>query len=517
MGRLAIVLGDQLDRHSPILDALDPAADTLWMAEAAGEADHVFSHKARIAVFLAAMRHFREEMRERGLEVLYHELDPTPSADAAESLGALLAADIARVKPEALRVVHPGEYRVLAMLREVAHAAGLDLDVIEDTHFYCTLDEFQAWLARRKQPRMEHFYREMRKRHDVLMEGSEPAGGRWNYDDQNRKTFGKGGPKGISAPPEFKRDEITQAVLELVERRFPDHPGALERFNWPVTPAQARAGLNAFIDNRLADFGRYQDAMWTGEPFLNHALLSSALNLKLLSPREVIDRVLKAYHERDLPLASVEGFVRQVLGWREYVRGIYWAHMPEYIDRNALEAREPLPAFYWTADTEMTCLAESIGQTLEYGYAHHIQRLMVTGLFALMLGVAPREVHAWYLAVYVDAVEWVELPNTLGMSQYGDGGLLASKPYVASGKYVQRMSNYCSQCRFDPAQRTGSNACPFTTLFWDFLIRHEARFADHPRTGLMWRNLRHLDEAERKEVTESAASLRHRLRDGDGA
>jgi len=513
MRRLAIVLGDQLDRSSPVFDDFDPATDALWMAEDAGEATHVWSHKARIAIFLAAMRHFRDEMRDRGIDVIYHALDDERN-DAPEGLGAKLAYDLERAAPQTVSVVLPGEYRVLESLQRAVAEAGYDLDVLEDTHFFTTPDEFGRWLDGRRQPRMEHFYREMRRRHGVLMAGDEPAGGRWNFDEDNRKSFGKTGPKDLPTPPTFSIDDTTRAVLDLVATRFSDHPGSLERFNWPVTPAQARAGLNAFIAERLAGFGRHQDAMWTGEPFLNHSLISTALNLKLLSPREVVARAERAWEEDDLPLASVEGFVRQVLGWREYVRGIYWAYMPEYLERNALEASEPLPAFYWTGETEMACLAETIGQTLEVGYAHHIQRLMVTGLFALMLGVEPRQVHEWYLAVYVDAVEWVELPNTLGMSQYADGGLLGSKPYVASGRYVDRMSNYCRGCRFDPGARTGANACPFTTLFWDFLMRHESRFADHPRTGLMWRNLGKVDADEKRRIARQAKQLRETLRAG---
>ena len=273
-------------------------------------------------------------------------------------------------------------------------------------------------------------------------------------------------PEPLHHPP----DEITREVIELVNRRFNDHPGSLDEFAWPVTRTQALATLQRFIDERLPQFGRWQDAMWTGEPWLWHAHVSSSLNLKLLNPREVIAAAEAAYRDGRVPIESAEGFIRQILGWREFVRGIYWLEMPDYLERNALGANEDLPAWYWTGATDMACLADAIGQTLRLGYAHHIQRLMVTGLFALLYGAQPRQVHEWYLAVYVDAVEWVELPNTLGMSQYGDGGLMGSKPYVATGKYIQRMSNHCAGCRYDPAKATGDDACPFTTLYWDFLV-----------------------------------------------
>ena len=299
--------------------------------------------------------------------------------------------------------------------------------------------------------------------------------------------------------------------MAVVEQHYGDHPGQLDAFDWPVTRDEALEALDDFITTRLPRFGQYQDAMWSGEPWLYHARLSAALNLKLLHPREVCEAAVRAWREGEAPLAAVEGFVRQILGWREYVRGLYFHRMPGYLDDNALDANLPLPALYWTGDTDMRCLAETVGDTLAHGYAHHIQRLMVTGLFALLLGVRPREVHQWYLAVYVDAVEWVELPNTLGMSQFADGGFMASKPYVASGKYIDRMSNYCQGCRFDPAQRTGPRACPFTTLYWDFLDRHRARFATHPRLKMQVRNLDRLDAPSLSALRTQAASLRQDL------
>jgi deoxyribodipyrimidine photolyase-related protein len=294
-------------------------------------------------------------------------------------------------------------------------------------------------------------------------------------------------------------------------RHFGDNPGRLDDFDWPVTREQALQALEDFVDHRLAAFGPFQDAIWDGEPTLYHSLLSAAMNLKLLSPREVIDAALAALDDGRAPVESVEGFVRQVLGWREYVRGVYWSQMPGYVDRNALGADAPLPAFYWTGDTDMACLRSTIAQTLRHGYAHHIQRLMITGLFGLLLGVNPRAMHEWYLSVYVDAVEWVEAPNTLGMSQYADGGLLASKPYVASGRYIKRMSNHCESCRYRPDRSDGPDACPFTVLYWDFLLRHEARFRDHPRAAMQWRMLQRRDAGERQAIRSAAARVRQKL------
>jgi deoxyribodipyrimidine photolyase-related protein len=409
-------------------------------------------------------------------------------------------------------MVEPGEWRVQRAFEEAAERLGVDLDIRPDRHFLCSHQEFAEHARGRKQLRLEYFYREMRRKHDVLMDGDQPLGGRWNYDAENRGSFGKSGPTDVPSPRRFRPDATTKEVLELVERRFPKHPGKLKHFDWPVTARQAKQALDDFIRNRLGQFGQYQDAMWTNQPYLYHSRLSAALNLKLLDPRDVIDSAVAAYHAQLAPLNAVEGFVRQILGWREYVRGVYWRFMPEYLERNTLKAKRPLPEFYWTAETDMNCLRDTIGQTIEYGYAHHIQRLMVTGLFALLLGVDPREVHRWYLAVYVDAVEWVELPNVLGMSQFADDGVMASKPYAATGKYIQRMSNYCGGCRFRPESAVGEDACPFTTLYWDFLMRHEKLLAKNQRMSLQVKNLKRKPATEKKSIREHASMLLEALK-----
>jgi deoxyribodipyrimidine photolyase-related protein len=478
------------------------------MAEVPAEATHVWSHKARIALFLSAMRHFRERLRARGWTVHYREVGTEPTADEAQSLGEALVADVAMLQPQRAIVVEPGEWRVARELADAAARAGLRLDVWPDRHFLGSPEDFAAWAKGRRELRLEYFYRHMRRRTGLLMDGDAPAGGEWNYDADNRGTFGTKGPGLLPAPRTFAPDAITRDVLALVERRYASHPGRLAQFDWPVTTEDARVALDDFVTQRLPLFGRYQDAMWAGEPWLYHSRISAALNLKLLSPLEACEAAEAAWRSGAAPIEAVEGFVRQILGWREYVRGLYWLKMPEYADGNALDAHEPLPAFYWTGETDAACLRDALRQTLDHGYAHHIQRLMVTGLYALLLGVEPRRVHEWYLAVYVDAVEWVELPNTLGMSQSADGGVMASKPYAASGKYIDRMSNHCGTCRYRPGESTGARACPFTTLYWDFLDRHEARFAQHPRLALQVKNVRRLAAAERAAIRERAAAIR---------
>jgi deoxyribodipyrimidine photolyase-related protein len=504
---LVLVLGDQLDRSSSAFDDFDLAHDAVWMAEVAEESRHVWSAKQRIAVFLAAMRHFAVALRADGLRLDYTQLcADSPSRSMAEELKSA----IERLKPQRLVMCAPGDWRVFQSIRTVAEQAGLALEVRDDRHFFSTVREFAAHAKGRKSLRLEYFYREMRQRHDVLMHEGKPQGGQWNFDADNREAFGKGGPGKLPLPLRFEPDDITREVIDLVNTRFADHPGTLDHFGWPTTREQALHVLAAFISQRLPHFGRYQDAMWPGEPWLYHSLLAAALNLKLLNPREVVQAAEAAYHAGHAPLSSVEGFVRQILGWREYVRGIYWTQMPGYLELNALKAQEALPAWYWTGETDMACLHDAITQTLAHGYAHHIQRLMVTGLYALMLGVDPKQVHGWYLAVYVDAVEWVELPNTLGMSQYADGGLMGSKPYIATGKYIERMGSgqHCAGCRYDPALREGERACPFTTLYWDFLRRHEALLAKNPRMALQVKNLARLSDAQKQSVADRAAAIR---------
>ena len=502
---LVLVLGDQLNRDASAFDGFDPALDAVWMAEVAEESTHIPSSRQRTVLFLSAMRHFADALRAEGLPLHYRALDDPANR---HSLAAELDTAVTSLRPVALVLTAPGDWRVLQALRGVARQHGLPLDLRDDRHFYGTVRDFADHARGRQQLRMEYFYRAMRQRHGVLMDGDQPCGGQWNFDADNRQAFGRDGPGPLPPPTRVAPDATTEAVMALVDQRFADHPGQAQPFGWPVTRAQALQALDAFITHRLPHFGRWQDAMWAGEPWLYHAHLSAALNLKLLHPREVVDRAEAAYRAGQAPLPAVEGFIRQILGWREYVRGIYWTQMPGYADHNALDAQQPLPAFFWTGDTPMACLRDAIGQTLQHGYAHHIQRLMVTGLYTLLLGVQPQQVHAWYLGVYVDAVEWVELPNVLGMALFADGGVMASKPYAATGKYIQRMGNHCSGCRFDPALSTGDRACPFTTLYWDFLGRHEARLAANPRMALQVKNLARLTAEQRSAIATRADAIR---------
>lgn len=509
---LILILGDQLNLDNPALEEFDPAQDQILMVEAAGEATHVWSHKARIVLFLSAMRHFAELLVPQGFNPIYLKL----GEHAYTNLDSAWRDRIQQLNPQKVIVCEPGEYRLLQGLVKLCHELKVPLAVRDDSHFMCSRSEFLRWAGKGKSMRMEFFYRWMRKQHHVLMEGNEPVGGAWNYDADNRLSFGKQGPQHIPAAPKVEIDDLTHEVLADVEHYFPDHPGSLQHFIWPVTREDALKMLDDFIQHKLAGFGPHQDAMWQSEsleysPFLWHSLIASSLNLKLINPREVIAAAEQAYKSRQLPLASVEGFIRQVLGWREFIRGVYWLDMPGMAESNYYQHERKLPLWYWTGNTHMNCLRQTIEQTMQYGYAHHIQRLMVTGLFGLLAEINPREVEAWYLAVYVDAVEWVELPNVAGMALYANGGRFTSKPYVASGAYIKRMSNYCSGCRYKPEIKTGSQACPYTTLYWNFLIKHYDEFVYNPRTALMVKNVDRFTDEEKAAVVAAAASVLNRL------
>jgi deoxyribodipyrimidine photolyase-related protein len=358
---------------------------------------------------------------------------------------------------------------------------------------------------------MEHFYRLMRRRLRLLLtEDGSPEGGEWNYDTENRKRF-RGDRSRIPPRVRHEPDAITREVMRVVAAHLGDLPGSADDFNWPVTREQALAELHDFIRHRLAHFGDYQDAMVTGEPWMYHSLLSAPLNLKLLDPREVVQLAVEAYRRGHAPLNAVEGFIRQVVGWREFIRGVYWHEGPGYAERNALGQRRSLPVLYWTGETDMACLRASVGEVLQHGFGHHIQRLMVTGTFAMMAGVHPREVSDWYLGMYVDAVDWVTLPNTLGMSQHADGGVVGTKPYAASGRYIERMGDYCDGCRYEPGTRVGEPACPFTTFYWDFLLRHQPTLAGNRRMALPLKHVTAMDDHERAAIGAWATVLRERL------
>lgn len=505
--RLNLILGDQLNADSLLWQDVDPDYDQFWMAEVSGESTHTPSSKQRSALFLSAMRHFARDTEARGYQLNYLSIEQGYS-----QFSEALAESFKQLEIEQVRCVLPGDSRVVRELEQTCLAHDIRIEWLQDTHFISRRGEFREWLEQRRQPRMEHWYRHLRRDRQVLMEHDDhPLGGQWNYDKDNRKAFARQGPAPLPEGPGFKPDIITRQVIDDIHRFLPDLPGRLEHFDWPVTREQALQQLEDFIHHRLILFGDYQDAMWTDAPFLYHARLSSSLNLKLLNPIEVIRAAEQAYHDGKAPLNAVEGFIRQILGWREYVRGLYWYYRDNWLDYNALDAGQDLPGFYWDGDTGMTCLQQSISQVLEHGYGHHIQRLMVTGLFALLWGVRPEKVHRWYLGMYVDAIAWVEVPNTIGMSQYADGGIVGSKPYIASGAYINRQSNYCRHCDYNPKQASGNKACPFTTLYWSFIDRHQDWLSNNPRLGMQLKNWYNKGEQEQQQIRQRSEWLRQHL------
>lgn len=513
---LVIILGDQLDRHGSALDGFNRECDVVWMAEVASEACHVPQHQQRLVLFFSAMRHFRDRLRREGIEVVYQALSPDARGERGETFADVLAADLPRLEPRRVVVTEPGDWRVRRELEGAVEALGITLEVRPDTHFYLEIDDFRRWVEGRNSLVLEHFYRYMRRRFNVLMDGDRPEGGAWNYDRDNRRSFGRDGPGDLPRLPRFAPDDTTREVIDTVSRRFAESPGDAAAFDAPVTADQARESLARFVAERLCGFGDWQDALWSGTRFLYHSRLSAALNLHLLDPRDAVDAAVAAYRDGLAPLNAVEGFVRQILGWREFVRGVYWLHMPGYAERNALGHEHELPGFFWDGRTDMACVADAMSNVLDHGYAHHIQRLMVLGLFAQLYGVHPYRFHEWHMGMYLDAVDWVSLPNTLGMSQFGDGGVVGTKPYCASGAYIHRMSNHCQRCRYDPAAASGERACPFTAFYWEFLARHRERFSGNRRLVFQMRNLeRRRQQGKLDAVLERASGLRDRILRGD--
>ena len=494
---LILILGDQLSPSMSSLKQGDKAGDVVLMAEVMAEASYVPHHKKKIAFVFSAMRHFAQELRSAGWTVDYVKLDDPANTGS-------LTGEVARAKQrhslDLVVATEPGEWRLLEAMR-----GWPNITLRDDDRFLADRERFTEWAEGRTMLRMEHFYRLMRRKTGLLMDGNEPAGGTWNLDAENRA---KASPDLLMpAPLRFAPDAITREVLDLVAARFPDHFGDLEPFWFATTRAEAEAAFAHFLRNALPQFGTYQDAMLTSEKFLYHAVVSPYLNVGLLDPLDMCRAVEAEWQAGRVPLNSAEGFIRQIIGWREYVRAIYWWKMPDYAQSNALEAHRPLPSFYWSAKTDMACVRACVTQTKEEAYAHHIQRLMVTGNFALLAGVDPHALHEWYLAVYADAYEWVELPNTIGMSQFADGGLLASKPYVASGAYIDRMSDYCGSCRYSVKAKEGPDACPFNLLFWDFVARHKDRLARNPRMGQMVRTWDKFDVTKQETLRREAGAF----------
>ena len=492
--KLRLILGDQLSLSVSSLRDVTKG-DRILMCEVRQEATYVKHHKKKIVFLFSAMRHFAQALEAQGMSVHYVKYDDPENTGSLRDEVARLADqhDVCEVI-----VTSAGEYRLLAEMKQWAAVLNLPVTIRPDDRFLCGTDAFADWAKGRKQLRMEYFYREMRKKHGVLMHDDGPIGGQWNYDADNRKSP----PKNLKIPDTFHAeiDDITQEVIALVTEHFPDHFGDIDPFHFAVTRDGALQALDMFVDARLPLFGDYQDAMIQDEPWMFHSHIGLYLNCGLLAPLECIARAEAAYHDGSAPLNAVEGFVRQILGWREYVRGIYWLKMPDYKAMNALGANRPLPDFYWTADTQMNCMRQCITETKQNAYAHHIQRLMVLGNFALIAGLDPEQVNDWYLLVYADAYEWVELPNVSGMILFADGGIMGSKPYAASGAYINKMSNYCGSCRYKPTVKNGPEACPFNYLYWDFMDRNASKLRGNPRVGFVYKSLDRMTEDKRQAI-----------------
>ena len=472
------------------------------MCEVWEETRYVKHHKKKIAFLFSAMRHFAASLHEQGFQVTYTRLDDEFNSG---SFKGEIARALESTSYERIVVTQPGEYRLLNDMQHWSQLFGLPVEIRSDDRFLSSIQQFERWAIGRKQLRMEYFYREMRKLHHILMDGNKPEGGEWNYDAENRKP-----PKvGLTIPAPYKNpvDPITEQVLELVAERFPDHFGDLEPFYFAVTREQALQALHNFIDQRLCHFGDYQDAMIEGEPWMYHSHISFYLNAGLLTPLECVKAAEDAYRQDRAPLNAVEGFIRQIIGWREYVRGIYWLSMPDYRNLNFLSAKRALPDFYWSADTPMNCLRQCVQETRQHAYAHHIQRLMVLGNFALLAGIDPDQVNEWFLIVYADAYEWVELPNVTGMILFADGGLLASKPYAAGGSYINKMSNYCKNCSYKVQQKNGADACPFNYLYWDFLARNRDKLESNHRIGMMYKTYDRMSEEKKQEIQQDSSAF----------
>ncbi|WP_425431827.1 cryptochrome/photolyase family protein [Jannaschia pohangensis] len=503
--RLILVLGDQLSMDLSALREGNRERDTIVMAEVQAETDYVPHHPRKIAFLFAAMRKHAVALRKDGWTVRYTPLDDVDNTHSIP--GELLRAAEAMGATEAI-ATEPGEFRLIAALED----APIPVHMFPDDRFLASHADFEAWAEGRKELRMEWFYRDMRRKTGLLMDGDKPEGGKWNYDHDNRKP-----PKdGLNPPGPLRHapDKITEEAIDLVRARFGNRYGSLDDFWFATDREGALASLAHFVKHSLPTFGDFQDAMVKGEPFMFHALLSPYINAGLLGWREVCEAAEQAWKDGDAPLNAVEGFIRQIIGWREYIRGIYFREGPDYTTRNALDHSRALPEFYWTGDTDMACVSEAVTTTMDQAYAHHIQRLMVTGNFALLAGLDPHQVHEWYLVVYADAYEWVEAPNVIGMSQFADGGVVGSKPYVSGGNYINKMSDYCKSCAYSVSQKVGDGACPFNMLYWHFLDRHRDRFSDNPRMAQMYSTWDRMDEDRRAEVLEGAQKVLDRLDQG---
>jgi len=508
LANLVLILGDQLSTAISSLDNFDKKTDTIIMIEAVSEASYVPHHPKKIIFIFSAMRHFAAQLQNSGYHVNYSKLD---DKENKQSISGEIIRIFKKSKFDKVIVTKPGEYRLLEEIKSLSKISGLELELREDTRFFCTLAEFKKWSESSKTHRMENFYQLMRKKHSILLDSDgKPEGGKWNYDSENRKPIKKN-PE-INLPPKFTPDEITNQVIDLVREKFSKNPGKIEPFWFAVTQKQAEQAFDDFLKFKLAKFGDYEDAMITDNGFLFHSVISLYLNVGFLDPKKIINTVQKKYRQGLVPLNSAEGFIRQILGWREFVRGIYWTFMPEYATRNFFNNKKDLPEFFWTGNTDLNCMKNCIQQTLQESYAHHIQRLMIIGNFSLLAGLEPKQVAEWFLSVYSDAFEWVELPNVYGLAIYADGGLIASKPYVSSGNYIQKMSNYCDNCKYDIKEKSGKNACPFNYLYWNFLISNKEKLQKNPRNFVMYNTIGKMDDSKIISIKKDSAKFLKNLK-----
>ncbi len=504
MKKIVFLFWDQLSLNISALEGVDK--DTLVvLVECMDECTYVRHHKKKLVYLLAAQRHFKEALEKQGYNVSYYSLYKTGHKP---TIPEVLPQAIKTHHAQELVVTHPGEYRQLQLIKKIANEAGVKLTLREDTCFVCSLKAFSDWAQKQKSKYhlvMENFYHNMRRKTGLLMNKGKPEGGKWNYDHQNRNPLET--DEAIPAPKVFALDKITRDVQKLVAQRFADHFGDIEPFNIAVTRRGALQALDYFVEKLLPQFGPYQDAMLQKEPFLFHSTLSHYLNNGLLEPIEVCEAVEQAYYAGHVALASAEGFIRQVIGWREFVRGLYWHFMPGYANSNALGYKTPLPWFYWSGDTKMNCVRHVVKHTKEHAYSHHIQRLMITGNFAALIGVRPQEIHEWYLVVYIDAFEWVEMPNTIGMATYADGGIMGTKPYISGGNYINKMSDFCKNCHYSVTKKTGEGACPFNYLYWNYLIKHEDKLKANHRLGMPYKTLEKMNREKKEQIQKDARTF----------
>jgi deoxyribodipyrimidine photolyase-related protein len=504
---IRLILGDQLHVGHSWFHSINPEVLYLMM-EVRSETDYVSHHIQKVVAFFAAMRAFAANLSEEGHQVLYLKLDDSRNQ---QSFGANLKWVLDNNPGAAWAYQMPDEYRLDQLFVKLNNQLKVFSRQVDSEHFLCERKAVKDFFVGKKQYLLESFYRHLRKQTGLLMQGSKPLGGKWNFDAENRKKY----DGQVPLPPRLKLSNRVDDLVQLVREAGVETIGLIHNneLEWPINRLQSLRLLEHFCKYGLPYFGSYQDALTEKDPFLFHSRLSFALNVKLLHPREVLDRVVQEWEGRpdQISLAQVEGFVRQILGWREYIRGIYWAEMPSYSESNTLKHQLPLPSWFWTGKTRMRCLSHSIKQSLEYAYAHHIQRLMVTGNFALLAGIAPEELDKWYLGIYIDAIEWVELPNTRGMSQFADGGLLATKPYVSSANYLRKMGHYCEQCPYDAKSRHDTLACPFNSLYWEFHDRHREKLGRNPRIGMVYRTWDKMDSREQSAIRERAHWLKEHL------